>query len=367
MSRQSSGSDTAVHVDGVTKRYGSVTALDDVSLPVRDGEFLSILGPSGAGKTTLLHLIAGFETPTEGAIRIDGERVSSTPPNERSVGLVFQGLALFPHLTVGENVAFPLRRRRDAPADVDAGVREALELVRVPLEYRDSPVDDLSGGQRQRVALARATVYEPTLLLLDEPLSSLDATLREEMRSELGRIHEETGLTVVHVTHDQTEALSMADRVAVLDGGSVEQLASPSELYANPESPFVAGFVGDATMLEGTVDRTSDGRGVATVGAATVTFPADGLDLREGASVRLGVRAERVLVDPASVEATNAYAGTVRGVAFEGDRTRYEVAVPGLDATVGVAQLDARGRVAFEHGDRVAVGWDVADILVYPQ
>jgi len=364
----SSGSEreTVVRIDGVTKEYGSLTAVDDVTVPIRDGEFLTILGPSGAGKTTLLHMIAGFERPTGGEIYIEGDPVSNEPPNERDIGLVFQSLALFPHMTVQENIAFPLKMRREDPGDIEGQVEDVLDLVQLPRDYKDKPVGDLSGGQQQRVAFARAIVYEPTLLLLDEPLSSLDKKLREEMRGELARIHDETGLTIVHVTHNQTEALSMADRIAVINDGSLEQLDTAEAVYSNPRTPFVAEFIGNTTMLDGTVDRAGDQRAVVSVddGAFAVTAE-DGLEA--GRPVRLGLRAEKIDIGADGTGADNTFEGTVRQVSFEGERIQYLVEVPTLGGTLRVTHQDPQSGMAFDRHDAVVVGWDAADVFVYPR
>jgi putative spermidine/putrescine transport system ATP-binding protein/spermidine/putrescine transport system ATP-binding protein len=357
--------ESVVHIDGVTKRYGSLTAVDDVSIPIRDGEFLTILGPSGAGKTTLLHMIAGFERPTEGEIYIEDRPVSDEPPNERDIGLVFQSLALFPHMTVKGNIAFPLKMRREDPGDIDSQVEEVLELVRLPADYKGKPVGDLSGGQQQRVAFARAIVYEPTLLLLDEPLSSLDKKLREEMRGELARIHDETDLTIVHVTHNQTEALSMADRIAVVNDGGLEQLDPAKRVYAEPETPFVADFIGNTTMLDGTVDRVSADRAVASVGRGEVGFEADGVE--PGRAVRLGVRAEKIAIAEDAVETEDSYEGRVRQISFEGDQTQYVVEVPVLDASLEVTHQNPGPETVFERDDAAVVGWDADDVFAYPE
>jgi len=362
--------ETVVRIDGVTKEYGSLTAVDDVTVPIRDGEFLTILGPSGAGKTTLLHMIAGFERPTEGEIYIEGDPVSEEPPNERDIGLVFQSLALFPHMTVQGNIAFPLKMRREDPGDIEGQVEDVLDLVQLPRDYKTKPVGDLSGGQQQRVAFARAIVYEPTLLLLDEPLSSLDKKLREEMRGELARIHDETGLTIVHVTHNQTEALSMADRIAVINDGSLEQLDTAEAVYSNPRTPFVAEFIGNTTMLDGTVEgasaRVGNPRAVVSVDdGAFAVATADGLEV--GRPVRLGLRAEKIDIGADAGDADNTFDGTVRQVSFEGERIQYVVEVPALRSTLQVTHQDPQSGMAFDRRDAVAVGWDAADVFVYPQ
>ena len=353
--------DSVVRIDGVTKEFGSLRAVDDVTVPIEDGEFITILGPSGAGKTTLLHMIAGFETPTDGEIYIDGEPVSDKPPNERDIGLVFQSHALFPHMTVKENIAFPLKMRRENVEDITERVADVLELVRLPTDYMDKPVDDLSGGQQQRVAFARAIVYEPTLLLLDEPLSSLDKKLREEMRAELTRIHEETELTIVHVTHNQTEALSMADRIAVICDGSLEQLAPAQELYAAPDTPFVADFIGNTTLLSGTITDRGEGTATVAVNDATVRVPDEvGSDHSD---VVIALRAEHVTLDPDGV---NAFEGTLEQVSFEGDQTQYHVSVPAFGETIRLVTRNRGERVVHERGETVTIGWDLEDAFVYP-
>jgi putative spermidine/putrescine transport system ATP-binding protein/spermidine/putrescine transport system ATP-binding protein len=358
--------ETVVRLDGVTREYGSLTAVDGVTVPIRDGEFLTILGPSGAGKTTLLHMIAGFERPTEGEIYIEGDPVSEEPPNERDIGLVFQSLALFPHMSVQGNIAFPLKMRREDPGDIERQVEDVLDLVQLPRDYKHKPVGDLSGGQQQRVAFARAIVYEPTLLLLDEPLSSLDKKLREEMRGELARIHDETGLTTVHVTHNQTEALSMADRIAVINDGSLEQLDTAEAVYSNPRTPFVAEFIGNTTMLDGTVDRAGGQRAVVSVDdGAFAAATADGLEA--GRPVRLGLRAEKIDTGADAGDADNTFEGTVRQVSFEGERIQYVVEVPALGSTLRVTHQDPQPGMAFDRRDAVAVGWDAADVFVYPR
>jgi putative spermidine/putrescine transport system ATP-binding protein/spermidine/putrescine transport system ATP-binding protein len=353
-----------VRLADVTKTYGSLTAVDDVSLDVRDGEFLTLLGPSGAGKTTLLHMIAGFVTPTTGEIYVRDDPVSDREPYERNVGMVFQDLALFPHMNVRDNIAFPLKMRR-AFDGIDRRVNEALDLVRLPREYADSPVSELSGGQQQRVAIARAVVFEPTLLLLDEPLSSLDKKLREEMRDELSRIHDETDLTIVHVTHNQTEALTMSDRIAVVRDGGVEQVGPTQSLYADPASPFVAEFVGNTTLLDGEVGGTDATGGVATAAGLDVAF--DGGGVGDGDDVTVGVRAERVHVAPdaADLSFDNAFTGTVEDVTFEGSRTNYTVAVD--DVRFEVFAQNAERTSVFDEGASVGVGWPRENTFVWPR
>jgi len=251
-----------VKLQSVTKRYGSTPAVVDVSFTVRKGELFFLLGPSGCGKTTLLRMMAGFIKPDEGTIHFDDRHIDPVPPHQRNTGMVFQSYALWPHMSVAENVAYGLRERGLPRAERERRVDEALDTVRM-LEYKARMPNQLSGGQQQRVALARALVIEPDVVLLDEPLSNLDAKLRLQMRHEIRRIHAETGITMVYVTHDQVEALSMAQRMAVMSMGRVEQVGEPRALYRRPVNRFVAEFIGEANMIEGTVLRTGDG--IATV------------------------------------------------------------------------------------------------------
>ena len=259
-----------VDLEGVSKRYGETTALSDVTLSVEDGEFFTLVGPSGCGKTTTLRLLAGFEAPTGGTVRFDGDDVAGVPPEDRGVGLVFQSYALFPHMTVAENVAYGLRFS-DPPGGADAGGRvgELLELVGLE-GFDDRDPTELSGGQQQRVALARALAPGPDLLLLDEPMSALDARLRERLRRDVREIQRELGVTTVYVTHDQAEAMAISDRVAVLSAGRLEQVGDPRALYRRPATRFVAEFLGENNVFEGEVVRGADGPAADETGGSTV-------------------------------------------------------------------------------------------------
>ncbi|EMA03104.1 ABC transporter ATP-binding protein [Haloferax denitrificans] len=309
-----------VQISGVTKTFGDVRAVKDVSFEAERGEFVSLLGPSGCGKTTTLRMIAGLETPTEGTIEIGGEDVTKQPAYERDIGMVFQHYALFPHKTVGENVGFPLKMRGVDKAERRERVADALEMVRLPGTMDRSPTE-LSGGQQQRVALARALVFEPNVLLMDEPLSALDRVLRQQMRIELERIQEEIGITTIYVTHDQTEAFSLSDRVIVLDQGELSQQGSPLEIYENPQSEFVGEFIGQSTKLSGTVTADDDG----------VTLRTDsGLSLESGESnlthdtpALAFLRAEKLSISKTPTGAANELSATVTTVSYLGEKTLF--------------------------------------------
>jgi spermidine/putrescine transport system ATP-binding protein len=284
-----------VELRAVTKRFGSLTAVNAITLKVRKGEFLSLLGPSGCGKTTSLRLIAGFEQPDEGEVLIGGMDASDAPPYKRDVNTVFQNYALFPHMSVLDNVAYGLKQRKVDKPQRHAGARAALELVRMTGRESDRPAM-LSGGQQQRVALARALVMNPRVLLLDEPLGALDLKLRKEMQIELKRIQHQVGITFIYVTHDQEEALSMSDRVAVMSNGAIEQLDEPRAIYDRPLTPFVAGFIGDMNFLDGEVAEAADGGFAIDTGAGIVVRGRG--DAAKGTRVRVGLRAERIVAAP---------------------------------------------------------------------
>jgi spermidine/putrescine transport system ATP-binding protein len=345
---RSEAADYDIRLIRLTKRFEDVVAVDDISLDIDRGHFFALLGPSGCGKTTTLRMIGGFEEPTAGRIELGGVDVAPLPPYKRDVNTVFQSYALFPHLSIFENVAFGLRRRKVKGADLRHRVAEALELVGLTgLENRKPR--QLSGGQQQRIALARALVNRPRVLLLDEPLGALDLKLRKEMQLELKRIQHEVGITFVHVTHDQEEAMTMADRIVIMNGGRIEQFGTPSELYESPSTPFVAGFLGVSNLLDGHVVaadrvRLEDGTEVAV--------PAAALAGRSGA-VQIGVRPEKLRVGGGEV---NTLAGTVAESAYIGVSTQYIVDTPAGAVTVYV-QNDRRGAEGVAPGERLTVGW----------
>ncbi|MEX0809944.1 MAG: ABC transporter ATP-binding protein [Dongiaceae bacterium] len=292
---QTAGRPTLLEVRNLTKRYGEVRAVDNVSLKVKQGELVSFLGPSGSGKTTTLNMIAGFDEPTEGDIFIGGKAIQGVSPHKRDIGMVFQRYTLFPHLTVFENVAFPLTVRGVGKNEIAEKVRAALKLIRLE-SYDDRRPSQLSGGQQQRVALARAFIYEPQLLLMDEPLGALDKKLREEIQIEIRRIHERLGVTIVYVTHDQEEALRLSDRIAVFNHGHIVQVGTGIELYEHPASAFVASFVGNSNFLSGRIVETQSGTcKVALAGGDTIIAQAQP-ELAAGSAISLMFRPERAVL-----------------------------------------------------------------------
>ncbi len=320
----------AVRLVDVVKRFGDVAAVDHIDLEVEDGEFFSLLGPSGCGKTTTLRMIGGFEEPSSGRIELQGEDVTWLPPYKRNVNTVFQNYALFPHLTIYDNVAFGLRRKGVKDDEVKARVKEMLDLVELPDFERRKPTQ-ISGGQAQRVALARALINKPAVLLLDEPLGALDLKLRKQMQVELKRIQQEVGITFIYVTHDQEEAMTMSDRIAVMNNGRYEQLGDPESLYERPTTRFVAGFLGVSNLLPGTVQGT-DGR-YATVKLAddtTIRAPSALIDGAE--AVAIGVRPEKIRLRPpdeATPDGHNQLGGVVRDASYMGVSTQYQVEARG--------------------------------------
>jgi spermidine/putrescine transport system ATP-binding protein len=324
------GKRVATYVDGA-KADDTFLAVDHIDLEVRDGEFFSLLGPSGCGKTTTLRMIGGFEQPTSGLIELKGEDVSWLPAYQRNVNTVFQNYALFPHLTVFENVAFGLRRRKVADADIKQRVGDMLELVELPGYERRKP-GQLSGGQAQRVALARALVNKPAVLLLDEPLGALDLKLRKQMQVELKRIQQEVRITFIYVTHDQEEAMTMSDRIAVMNKGKYEQLGDPEVLYERPQTRFVAGFLGVSNLLRATPDGPVDGYAVYRLADATAVRVPQQLVQGESGPVAIGVRPEKIRLSEAKADVApglNRLAGVISDASYLGVSTQYIVSLAG--------------------------------------
>ncbi|PVA11760.1 spermidine/putrescine ABC transporter [Pelagivirga sediminicola] len=349
----------AIDIKGVSKHYGRFKALDDVDLQIQPGEFMSFLGPSGSGKTTTLNLIAGFTDLTRGEIRLDERSIGNTPAHKRNIGVVFQHYALFPHMTVAKNVAYPLQQRRVPKPAREAAVRETLAKVQLQ-DFAHRYPSELSGGQQQRVALARAMVFDPSVLLMDEPLGALDKKLREFLQLEIKRIHRELGSTFVYVTHDQEEALVLSDRIAVFNKGKIEQVGTGMELYTKPRTLFVGQFIGESSVLRG-AHVEDGGAAVFTINGTPVRAarPAAG----EGAHVIL-LRPETVSVHGAASDApegANRLTGTVTEALYLGSGVKYEVTIPG--GTVISARM-ANAERLLTIGEEATVAWQPQDSIL---
>lgn len=346
-------------IRNIRKQFGDVLAVSDVTLDIARGEFMTFLGPSGSGKSTTLYALAGLQQPTSGDILLEGRSLLQVPSHKRNIGMVFQRYTLFPHLSVGENIAFPLVVRRRPRAEIDAAVKRCLALVRLE-GFADRMPANMSGGQQQRVALARALAYDPPVLLMDEPLSALDKKLREEIQYEIRRIHQETGVTILYVTHDQEEALRLSDRIAVFSRGVIDQVGTGTELYANPATRFVAEFIGDSDFLEGKVETAGGGHADIRVGSDLVmrSVPVHG-EAQPGAPAAIMLRPERISLSSVRPNAP-ALAVTVRDITFLGSNTHVQ--------TLTERQEDVSVRLPFGHqsiaglsaGDKVWLSWDAA-------
>ena len=357
--------DPCISIRNVGKSFGLVRVIGDVSFDVGHGEFFSLLGASGCGKTTLLRILAGFESPTSGEIFIDGRPVSGVPPHRRPVNMVFQNYAIFPHLNVRDNIAYGLRKWKLSQAERRRMVDELLELIALP-GYGDRRANQLSGGQRQRVALARALILKPKVLLLDEPLGALDKKLREQMQLELRSLQRTVGVTFVFVTHDQEEALALSDRIAVMSGGRILQIDTPSELYARPATRDVAGFIGAMNFFEGRVISRSGGR-LDVGGLGKVSVPPESLNGTSGDKVCDAVRPERfVLTHEPHESPANTVSGTLANAAYLGERSHFHVNVEGIDKPIAVStQNVARNRLSDDDDDRrVWLGWSDDALVV---
>ncbi|MEF8801260.1 MAG: ABC transporter ATP-binding protein [Halolamina sp.] len=370
-----------VELDHVTKRFDDVTAVDDVSFDIEEGKFLTLLGPSGCGKTTTLRCIAGFETPTEGEVRIDGARVNEIPPFERETSMVFQSYALFPHMTVHENVAFGLQMkgipgedgseashgisgalsnlvRREGSEEIDTRVERILDLVELP-GMGDRAVDELSGGQQQRVALARALVTEPTVLLLDEPLGALDLKLRKSMQVELKNLQEELGITFVYVTHDQEEALTMSDEIAVMNEGHVEQLGTATEIYEEPASEFVADFIGETNLIRGEYTEAENG---ATIESGGLRFTVPETPEASG-QVAFAIRPEKVRLGDEAAGLENSFTAEVTDEIYKGNIGKFVVELEnGQELTIDM-QIRDQGQY-LSTGRSVEIGWAAENSVI---
>ncbi|MCC7046823.1 MAG: ABC transporter ATP-binding protein [Alphaproteobacteria bacterium] len=352
-----------VRLEQVSKRYGPVVALSAVDLSVEKGEFVTLLGPSGSGKTTLLNLIAGMVAASSGRVFIRGRDVTDVPPSQRDLGMVFQNYALMPHMTVFENIAFPLRVRKMPAAEIRAKVEEVLRLVQLPDVAQRKP-RELSGGQQQRISIARCLVYNPSLILMDEPLGALDRKLREQMQLEIKRLHAQLGITVLYVTHDQEEAMVLSDRICLMNRGRIEQLGKPHELYFRPATPFVATFLGESNLLDVTLADAAPAATVRGPGGCAIRTESP-VGLAAGAAMRMLVRPEHLRPLEASENACNEVSGTVSNVIFVGGITCYYVRL--ADGTVITARRLTEGAGApAAIGSPIRLGWTAANTVLFP-
>lgn len=358
-------SGAAISLSQLKKQFGALGAVNSVSLEIGAGDFVSFVGPSGSGKTTTLMMIAGFIMPTEGEILIDGQPIVRLPPYRRNIGMVFQSYALFPHMTVAENIAFPLRQRRHSKADIAREVAGALDLIRLP-DYGDRYPRQLSGGQQQRVALARALVFKPPVLLMDEPLGALDKQLREEMQFEIRRLHADLGITCVYVTHDQEEALTMSTHVAVMRQGRVEQIGTPEELYERPSNAFVASFLGESSFFSGTVARTVGDLVEVRVGDFALRAVSQA-PVATGAAVTLATRPQKMRIVHTAVvrpvDRMNLVRGTVQEAVFTGESWRFVIDT-GLSSPLILRQLQRHDLRPPLPGESVMVEWHLEDTIL---
>ena len=349
-----------VTLKNVKKSFGPTDVIHGIDVDITDGEFIVIVGPSGCGKSTLLRMVAGLETVTSGDILIGGERANEKEPMDRDIAMVFQNYALFPHMTVAENLAFPLRVRKMGQSEVTDKVNRALKMVRLDTFANRRPAQ-LSGGQQQRVAVARALVFEPKLVLMDEPLGALDKNLREEMQYEIKHIHEDLGVTMLYVTHDQVEALTMSDRIAVFDDGVVQQLSSPQGLYDEPCNAFVANFIGENNRLMGKVISVSGDTCSVELegGGGTVQATKVNVD-KVGDRTTLSLRPERVTVNPAAGSCANLVNATVEELIYHGDHTRTRVSVSGSSHFI-IKVPNTHNQQHMKKGESIRIGWDTDD------
>ena len=354
-----------IRIDGVTKRFGDFTAIDNVTLDIFPREFFALLGPSGCGKTTLMRMLAGFETPTDGVVSIDGQDMAGVPPNKRPVNMMFQSYALFPHLTVWDNIAFGLKRDKLDKDGIAARVDEMLKLTQLEKFAKRKP-HQISGGQKQRVALARALAKAPKLLLLDEPLGALDKKLRRDTQFELMDIQEKTGTTFVIVTHDQEEAMTVASRVAVMDAGVLKQVDTPDRIYEQPNSVYVADFIGDVNLIEGHIDTLGEEAILNWAeGKSLVGQPMEGLSA--GQSATLAIRPEKIAIAWEEPEARNKVQGKILDIGYLGNLSTYHVELP--EGPVVKCEVGNRSRLSrrdFTWEDKVWLSWSDTAGLVLP-
>lgn len=343
-----------VELKNIVKRFGSFTAVNDVSIDIEKGEFISLLGPSGCGKTTLLRMISGFEQTTEGVLRIAGEDMAAVRPNDRPTSLVFQHLALFPHMTVEKNISFALDVRHIDKAEISARVAKMLTLVQLD-GFGTRKISEISGGQKQRVAIARALINQPAVLLLDEPLSALDLKLREQMQVELKRIQREVGATFIYVTHDQGEAITMSDRIAVMKDGVIEQLDTASAIYERPNTRFVASFIGHSNLIEGVVKDKNGAEIQIETKSGHLVLVANAQDIKIGSSALLSLRPEKIRIGKSKSDG-NCFAGTITDATYKGGMTSYFIEV-GNGWQLEVHMQNSAGAPVLGVGDKTHINW----------
>ena len=351
-----------VKFENVQKSYdGEILVVKDFNLDVAPGEFVTMLGPSGSGKTTCLMMLAGFEPTTNGTIYLKNKPINNVPPHKRGIGMVFQNYALFPHMTVAENLSFPLEVRKMGKAEREAKVNRALDMVQLGDFGQRRPMQ-LSGGQQQRVAVARSLVFDPDLVLMDEPLGALDKNLREQMQYEIKHLHESLGLTVVYVTHDQTEALTMSNRIAVFDDGVVLQCSSPEDLYEKPENAFVANFIGENNRLMGSVESIDGDKATVKTDSGDIVVASKVNVNKVGDRATLSLRPERIMVSPSKGKTPNTYSAKVEELIYHGDHIRTRFSVCGHDDFI-VKIPNSIDNVSLQEGKQVDIGWMSEDCL----
>lgn len=355
-----------VFIQNVSKNFGDVKAVDRVTFSIKGGEFLTLLGPSGSGKTTLLNMIAGFFRPTRGVILIGERDITVLPPEKRDIGMTFQNYALFPHMSVAENIAFPLKMKKVPKQEITEKIKKALELVRLS-GFESRHPKQLSGGQQQRISLARSIVFDPSLLLMDEPLGALDKKLRQHMQLELKQLQRKLQMTVVYVTHDQEEALTMSDRIAVMNEGRIEQIDTPDEIYQHPKNWFVADFIGESNFINGNILKiNTDNSVVKTFAEKEINGPKYKW-MTAGMEVFVLLRPERLNIHiHKPMDVTNLVSGTIQDELYIGNISRYLINIPDLGSVLNVELRNAQETFRFKSGQDVFVSWHIDDTIIIP-
>ncbi len=350
--------ETRIAVSSLKKKYGALTVIEDLNLDIKKGEFISLLGPSGSGKTTLLMILAGFEKATSGSVSLDGTHIENLPPHKRGLGVVFQNYALFPHMTVAENIAFPLKMRRYSRSIIKQKVQKALDMVQLS-DYGKRRPTEMSGGQQQRIALARALVFEPRVILMDEPFGALDKQLREQMQLDIRDMHKRLGLTVVFVTHDQSEALTMSDRIAVFNKGNIEQIGTPLEIYEKPKTDFVAQFIGETNLIKGIVASIDDNFIRMKINDTELKVTKIN-SVKLGEEIAISLRPELITLSKSPLANDNMLPGKVRDTVYRGEHTRIDV-----DTEIGkVIVRSDRMNSNFVSNNRLIINFNANDCWI---